>query len=48
MIRKLLQEHLVFTKDVYDYYFNDALKSGVLAVENEKGKAKMDMGIFII
>ncbi len=48
MIRKLLQEHLVFTKDVYAYYFNDALKNGVLAVENEKGKAKMDMGIYYL
>lgn len=48
MIRKLLQEHLVFTKDVYNYYFNDALKNGVLAVENEKGKARMDMGIYYL
>ncbi|TPN87138.1 hypothetical protein [Aquimarina algicola] len=48
MIRKLIQEHLVFTKDVYDYYFNDALKNGVLAVENDKGKAKLDMGIYYL
>ncbi|WP_299243052.1 hypothetical protein [uncultured Aquimarina sp.] len=48
MTRKLLQENLVFTKDVFDYYFNDALKNGVLAIENDKGKAKTDMGIYYL
>lgn len=48
MRRILIEEHLVFTKELYDDYFNNALESGVLAVENNKGNARMDMGIYYL
>ncbi|QKX05360.1 hypothetical protein HN014_10680 [Aquimarina sp. TRL1] len=48
MKRKLLQEKLVFNQYVFDYYFADALKNGVLGIENQHGKAKMDLGVYYL
>ncbi|QKX04146.1 hypothetical protein HN014_04230 [Aquimarina sp. TRL1] len=39
---------MVLSKNVYNYYFNDALKNGALVVENDKGKTKLDMGIYYL
>lgn len=48
MRRILLQEHLIFNKNVFDKYFSNALQKGELGIRNEKGEAKLAAGIYYL
>lgn len=48
MKKVLVQEHIILDKEMFDTLYADARKKGVLIIKNERGRAEMSTGIYML
>ncbi|WP_108802170.1 hypothetical protein [Aquimarina sp. Aq107] len=48
MKKVLVKEHIILDKELFDSFYADAKKKGLLVISNKKGRAEMSTGIFML
>ncbi|WP_299187591.1 hypothetical protein [uncultured Aquimarina sp.] len=48
MKKILVTENIILDKELFDTFYAEAKKKGVLVISNEKGRAEMSTGIFML
>ncbi|WP_299221254.1 hypothetical protein [uncultured Aquimarina sp.] len=48
MKKVLIAENIILDKELFDSFYSDAKRKGVLVISNEKGRAEMSTGIFML
>ncbi|SEL16838.1 hypothetical protein SAMN04487910_1918 [Aquimarina amphilecti] len=48
MKKILVKENIILDKELFDSFYADAKKKGLLVISNEKGRAEMSTGIFML